>query len=85
MTDRERKRKSDAKNAMTRVGQNWVYTPLLMTVYLKIPLPKIPYVHRVYMVLANPNCDYRESLLCTVYACFACLLHACYFTTGAVG
>jgi len=25
-----------------------------MTVYLVISLPKIPYIHRIYMVLANP-------------------------------
>ena len=31
-----------------------VYTPY-MTVYLMISLPKIPYIHRIYMVLANPN------------------------------
>ena len=36
-----------------RVGQNRIYTPY-MTVYLVISLPKIPYVDRVYMVLANP-------------------------------
>jgi hypothetical protein len=33
---------------MSRVGQNRTYT-LYMTVYLVIPLPKIPYVHRVYI------------------------------------
>ena len=37
-----------------RVGQNRVYTPY-MTVYLAISLPKIPYVQRIHMVLANPN------------------------------
>jgi len=37
-----------------RVGQNRIYTPY-MTVYLVIPLPKIPYIHRIYMVLANPK------------------------------
>ena len=39
---------------MCRVGQNRIYTPY-MTVYLVIFLPKKPYTHRVYMVLANPN------------------------------
>ena len=34
-------------------GQNRTYT-LYMTVYLVISLPKIPYMHRIYMVLANP-------------------------------
>jgi len=37
-----------------RVGQNRIYTPY-MTVYLMISLPKIPYIHRIYMVLANPT------------------------------
>jgi len=37
-----------------RVGQNRMYTPY-MTVYLMISLPKIPYIHRIYMVLANPS------------------------------
>ena len=37
-----------------RVGQNCIYTPY-MTVYLVISLPKIPYIHRIYMVLANPT------------------------------
>ena len=37
-----------------RVGQNRIYTPY-MTVYLVISLLKIPYMHRIYMVLANPT------------------------------
>ena len=39
---------------ISRVGQNCIYTPY-MTVYVVIPLPKIPYIHRIYMVLANPT------------------------------
>ena len=39
---------------MCMVGQNRTYTPY-MTVYLVISLPKIPYIHCVYMVLANPT------------------------------
>ena len=35
-----------------RVGQNRIYTPYL-TVYLVNCLPKIPYTHRIYTVLAN--------------------------------
>ena len=31
-----------------RVGQNRIYTPY-MTVYLMISLPKVPYIHRIYM------------------------------------
>ena len=38
---------------LDRVGQSRIYTPY-MTVYLVISLPKIPYVNRIYMVLANP-------------------------------
>jgi len=39
---------------MRRVGQNRIYTPY-MTVYMVNSLPKIPYTHRIYMVLANPT------------------------------
>jgi hypothetical protein len=42
------------QNRMCRVGQNRMYT-LYMAVYLVISLPKIPYVHCIYMVLANPT------------------------------
>jgi hypothetical protein len=48
-----------------RVGQNRVYTPY-MTVYMVISLPKMPYTHRIYMVLANPTntvCIYGSGLL----------------------
>jgi len=37
-----------------RIGQNRIYTPY-MTIYLVISLSKIPYVHRINMVLANPK------------------------------
>jgi len=37
-----------------RVGQNRMYAPY-MTVYLVVSLPQIPYIHRMYMVLANPT------------------------------
>ena len=37
-----------------KVGQNRIYTQY-MTVYLVMSLPKIPYIHRIYMVLANPS------------------------------
>jgi hypothetical protein len=37
-----------------RVGQNRIYTPY-MTVYMVNSLPKLPYTHRIYMVLANPS------------------------------
>jgi hypothetical protein len=38
---------------MHRLGQNRTNTPY-MTVYLVISLPKIPYIHRIYIILANP-------------------------------
>jgi len=53
-------KKKEERNAgsvniiITRVGQNRIYTPY-MTVHSVISLPKIPYTHRIYMVLANPN------------------------------
>ena len=33
---------------MIRVGQNRIHTPY-MTVYSVISLPKIPYIHRIYI------------------------------------
>jgi hypothetical protein len=39
---------------MCRVGQNHIYAPH-MTVYLVISLPKIPCIHRIYMLMANPT------------------------------
>ena len=39
---------------MYRVGQDCTNT-LYMTAYMVISLPKLPYIHRMYMVLANPN------------------------------
>ena len=43
-----------SRKRICRVGQNRIYTPY-MTVYSVISLPKIPYIHRIYMVLANPT------------------------------
>ena len=40
-----------------RVGQNRIYLPYV-TVYVVIALPKIPYTHRINMVLANPTYDW---------------------------
>jgi hypothetical protein len=39
---------------ISRVGQNRICT-YIYSVYLVISKPKIPYVHRIYMVLANPT------------------------------
>jgi len=38
---------------MHRVGQDRIYTPYV-TVHLVISLPRISYIRRIYMVLANP-------------------------------
>ena len=50
---------------ITRVGQNRIFTPYL-TVYLVISLPKVTYMHRIYMVLANPthNTQHVRVLYC---------------------
>ena len=36
------------------VGQSRIYAPY-KTVYLVNPLPKTPYIHRIFLVLANPT------------------------------
>ena len=41
------------------VGQNRIYTSH-MTVCMVILLPKTPYIHRIYMVLANPTDELLE-------------------------
>ena len=53
-------------NIITNVGQNRKYTPN-QTVYLVISLPKIPFIHRIYMVLANPNHHAPVSVSLVVY------------------
>ena len=55
-----------------KVGHNRIYAPYI-TVYLVISLPKIPYIHRMYMVLANPR-----SLRCgTMWVSLATTIPAC--------
>jgi len=39
---------------MCRVGHYHIYT-YIYTVYLVISKQKVPYAHRIYMVLANPK------------------------------
>ena len=41
-----------------------------MTVYLVISLPKIPYMHRICMVLANPT-HVQVLQLCVLYRCMS--------------
>jgi len=56
---------------MVRIGQNCIYTPPYMTVYLAIVLSKIPYIHPIGMVLANPSHDTcRKVAVCTVKMSF---------------
>ena len=50
---------------MRRVGQNRIYT-LQMTVYLMESLQKVPYILRVYVVLANSK--YAVSYAFGLYA-----------------
>jgi len=52
-----------------RFGQNRIYTYIytVYLVYLVIFKPKIPYVHRIYMVLANPI---TVATLCGITDCF---------------
>ena len=54
--------RSASTSVIPRVGQNRIYT-YINTVYLVISKPKIPYVHRIYMVLANPS---HTLFLCNV-------------------
>jgi hypothetical protein len=58
-----RKEEQTRLKLICRVGQNRIYTPY-MTVYLVISLPKIPYIHRIYMVLANPI-HMLPTIMCT--------------------
>jgi hypothetical protein len=53
---------------MRRVGQNRMNAPY-MVVYLVISMPKTPYIHRIYMVLANPkNAVYMRAVALWVRA-----------------
>ena len=63
-----------------RVGQNRIYTPY-MTVYLVMSLPKIPYIYRIYMVLANPTDEVkaRWELLIKAREWLFCYLHSFLF------
>jgi hypothetical protein len=55
----------DSHLLICRAGHNRIYTPY-MTVYLVISLPKMPYTHRICMVLANPTHYPCSSLLYSV-------------------
>jgi len=59
---------------MCRVGQNRIYT-----VYLVISKPKIPYVHRIYMVLANPTHVGKRPLLLVSCSSVCRWLHLLFF------
>ena len=74
-TDAERKKRDQCKfstrqmqrgtkcilpRQMRKVGQNCIYTPY-MTVYLVITLPKIPYIHRIY-IWFRPTLQMRKGV-----------------------
>jgi hypothetical protein len=58
---------------MCSVGQSRVYRPSV-TVYLVISLPKLPYVHHIYMVLANSR-HMRLKLILRKYPAVALLFY----------
>jgi len=61
---------------LRRIGQNGIHAPN-MTVYLVISLPKLPYTHRIYMILANAIHTAWAWLLpdaCCLHASFLCTL-----------
>jgi len=58
---------------MYRVGQNHIYTSY-MTVYLVIFLPKIPYIHRIYIRLwPTLYIKYVGDSICTLLVCLQTL------------
>jgi hypothetical protein len=77
------------------VGQNRIYAPY-MTVYLVISLPKIPYIHRIYIWIWPTLCIYTvygrifggfpdKNTVCTpyMYACGANPTHTvCTYSRG---
>ena len=49
---------------MARVGQNRIYMPY-MTIYLMKSQQTIPYIYRIYVVLANPSyCQFYKRKVC---------------------
>jgi len=56
-TPLELKSQLETRSRKTMVGQNGISAPY-MTVCMVISLPKTPYIHRIYMVLANPKKDH---------------------------
>ena len=68
--------KAGKVSLVCRVGQNRISTPY-MIVYLVISLPKIPYMHCIYMVLANPTYIPFHLDLSSFLSSFLCLEDAC--------
>ena len=66
---------------MSRVGQNRIYTPY-MTAYSVISLPKILYIHRIYMVLANPKNEQYVSHVLYTTACYPCSWRCWFVAVG---
>ena len=67
------------KHVVSRVGQNRIYTPY-MTVYLVISLPRLLYIHRIFMVLANPSRIPTDRHGFTTHAHTRTLIHTCTHT-----
>ena len=73
------------RQQLSEVGCCWVrsvpylaYLGWVGTVYLMNFLPKIPYIHRIYMVLANPlhiNCCAPPNLKVYLKSAACCFLH----------
>jgi hypothetical protein len=84
-----------SQNCIYWVGQNRIYAPY-MTVYLVISLPKIPYIHRIYIWIWPTLCIYTvygrifggfpdKNTVCTpyMYACGANPTHTvCTYSRG---
>jgi len=69
----------NSKCHMCRVGQNRTCT-YIYTVCLVISKPKIPYVHRIYLVLANPT--YVHMCITTTNTDLASVLHITHSFAG---
>jgi len=65
-----------AGTRVCRVGQNRIYTPY-MTVYLVLSLPKIPYINRIYMVLANSTYLLSSDRVSAIMQAYLALAKVC--------
>ena len=61
---------------MCRFGQNHIYTPY-MTIYLVVSLSKVPYINRIYIIMANPMYVCWRGRGCVLILCLSDLPHLC--------